>query len=85
VLRKIPPNLFYGVRTRKTLSDPRIWYEANYQGGIALIVASLFGLICWAVIFSLWGRDVAGSFGIFPLIAAIILATGVCLIRIRNL
>ena len=26
---KIPPNHFYGFRTRKTLSDEKIWYEAN--------------------------------------------------------
>src|SRR6185503_7698417 len=26
---RIPPNRFYGFRTPKTLSDPKIWYEVN--------------------------------------------------------
>lgn len=33
IRRKIPPNYFYGCRTRKTLSDPKIWYEANHISG----------------------------------------------------
>ena len=41
VLGKIPPNRFYGFRTRKTLSNPEVWYRANRLAGIDLIVASL--------------------------------------------
>ncbi len=40
VLRLVPPNRIYGVRTRRTLSSPEVWYPANRFGGIALIVAS---------------------------------------------
>jgi len=39
-LRKIPRNRLYGVRTRRTLADDRVWYETNAYGGRCLIVAS---------------------------------------------
>ncbi len=33
MLRMVPPNPIYGFRTRKTMSDPEIWYEMNAYGG----------------------------------------------------
>jgi len=39
-LRKVPRNRIYGVRTRRTLADDTVWYEANAYGGRALLVAS---------------------------------------------
>lgn len=39
-LRKIPRNRLYGIRTRRTLADDRVWYETNAYGGRCLIVAS---------------------------------------------
>jgi uncharacterized membrane protein len=36
---RIPPNRFYGFRTPKTLSDPKIWYEANRIMGNDLFLA----------------------------------------------
>ena len=41
VLRKIGPNVVYGYRSRATLSDPALWYEANALFGRRLIAASL--------------------------------------------
>ena len=32
LLNKVPPNLWYGFRTRLTLSDPQIWYPVNAWG-----------------------------------------------------
>lgn len=58
VLRKVKPNPFYGFRTRKTLTNEAVWYEANvYAGkwlaGAGIVVASA------AVAFSLMpGMDV---------------------------
>ena len=37
----IPKNRFYGVRTRKTLSDERTWYSVNRFGGWLFILSSL--------------------------------------------
>jgi hypothetical protein len=39
VLRKVRRNVVYGFRTRATLSDDSIWYEANAYFGRALLIA----------------------------------------------
>jgi len=36
---KVAPNHFYGFRTAKSLSDPRIWYEINRISGGDLLLA----------------------------------------------
>lgn len=33
ILGWVPPNRFYGVRTRRTLSDDALWFAANRVGG----------------------------------------------------
>jgi uncharacterized membrane protein len=45
---RIPPNRFYGSRTKKTLSDERIWYAVNRVtgrdliiGGVAVVITSV--------------------------------------------
>jgi len=45
VMQKVPPNLWYGFRTRRTLSDPTIWYRANYLGGMDLMYSGIIALI----------------------------------------
>lgn len=51
-LGRVRPNWWYGCRTKKTLSDERVWYAVNrvtgrdlMAGGVALVVASLAVLI----------------------------------------
>jgi uncharacterized membrane protein len=39
VLKLVPPNRFYGFRTRRTISTPDIWYRANIFSGYALMIA----------------------------------------------
>lgn len=39
ILERIPPNRYYGFRTAKTLSEPKIWYEVNRISGNDLLVA----------------------------------------------
>lgn len=41
---RVPPNHFYGFRTAKTLSDPRIWYEANRISGQDFFISGV--LVC---------------------------------------
>ena len=41
VLQKIKPNYLYGFRTKKTLSDEKIWYPANKYAGKVLIYAGI--------------------------------------------
>jgi hypothetical protein len=40
-LRKVGPNVLYGYRTRATLDDAELWYEANAFFGSRFLVASL--------------------------------------------
>ena len=35
----VPPNHFYGFRTAKSLSNPKIWYEINRLSGADLFIA----------------------------------------------
>lgn len=39
IQERVPPNSFYGFRTAKSLSDPKIWYAINHRSGIDLLIA----------------------------------------------
>src|SRR5262245_37295765 len=39
ILERVPPNSFYGFRTAKSLSDPKIWYAINRISGCDLLIA----------------------------------------------
>jgi uncharacterized membrane protein len=41
----IPPNRFYGYRTRKAFSSPERWYRANRFSGCALAVAGVVAIV----------------------------------------
>lgn len=48
ILRWVPPNMFYGFRTPRTLSSPDIWYPANAFSGRALLaVAGVVAALTW--------------------------------------
>lgn len=47
--KAIGPNWFHGFRTRKTLSNPEIWYKANKYMGKELVAAGIV-IIMLAVI-----------------------------------
>jgi uncharacterized membrane protein len=36
--RRVPPNRWYGVRTRSTLADERTWYAVNERSGRDLLI-----------------------------------------------
>jgi hypothetical protein len=40
ILRKVPRNVVYGFRTRATLGDDLVWYEANAYFGRRLVVSA---------------------------------------------
>ena len=50
MLRKVPPNLVYGYRTRATLTDENVWYEANAHFGRGFLIASaITGIAAFAL------------------------------------
>jgi len=51
ILKLIPRNEFYGVRTEKALSRDDVWYEVNRFCGWALVIAAtctLMAILFWA-------------------------------------
>ncbi|HSP34151.1 MAG TPA: SdpI family protein [Thermoanaerobaculia bacterium] len=52
-LRKVPPNVVYGYRTRATLSNERIWYVANAYFGRAQLIASILSIAAIAILHSM--------------------------------
>ena len=39
IQERVPPNSFYGFRTARSLSDPKIWYAINRMSGVDLLIA----------------------------------------------
>jgi hypothetical protein len=39
--RRVPPNLFYGVRFRSTLQNDDVWYEVNSRAGRNLLIIAI--------------------------------------------
>jgi uncharacterized membrane protein len=85
ILRKIPPNVLYGFRTKKTLSDSRIWYEANAIGGKYLVVASIVTILCWVVVAMLFERNTASLIDIGIFLAACSVAIIFSMVQVRRL
>jgi uncharacterized membrane protein len=85
ILRKIPPNLLYGFRTPKTLSNSRVWYEANAKGGKNLVVASVVTMLCWPVVTALFDRSTASLIDIGIFLAACAVAIFLSMIQVSKL
>src|ERR1043166_6341149 len=41
IIERVPPNRWYGFRTPRTQSDPKVWYPANRIAGQYLAFAGL--------------------------------------------
>ena len=44
-MRMVPPNRFYGVRTRATLGDEQRWYAVNSNAGFDLFISGIALLV----------------------------------------
>jgi hypothetical protein len=84
-LRLVPSNRFYGFRTRKTLSSPEIWYEANYKGGVGLIVASIIALATRAALLQSFERGTALLLSLFVLLICMAVALIVWGIQLKSM
>jgi uncharacterized membrane protein len=85
VLRKVPPNLFYGFRTPKTLATRDIWYRANYLGGVNLLVASILCLFVNPMISMSLEHSVAILVKLGVIVVAMSVAMTVSLLQVKNL
>ena len=73
VLRKVPPNIFYGCRTRKTLSDPKIWYEANHISGRDFCISGALVFLA-SVLMLLFGQSVNADYAVITLVSVLLLS-----------
>jgi uncharacterized membrane protein len=51
ILRKVPRNVVYGYRTRATLSNDYVWYEANAHFGRGFLIANVIAAIAVLVLY----------------------------------
>jgi uncharacterized membrane protein len=79
-MRRVPPNRFYGVRTRATLSDEARWYDVNARSGLDLFVAGVVMLVGIAVIGSVGARWPAE---LRDLAAAVLLIVLLAIVSVR--
>lgn len=57
LLKKVPPNRWYGFRVSATLKDPALWYQANVY--IAKYISGI-GVILMAVAFLFYFLEIGG-------------------------
>jgi uncharacterized membrane protein len=70
IMERVPPNRWYGFRTPRTRSDPRVWYPANRIAGQYFAFAGFLVVIA-ALVVSLLHQRVTPATG-----ATILLVVG---------
>ncbi len=85
VLKMVPLNRWYGFRTRKTMSNEDIWYEANYKGGMGLTVASVIALVARAAFMETLERGTGALLSMFFLMACMVTALVVWGVQLKRM
>lgn len=71
ILKLVPPNEIYGVRTQRALSRKETWYEVNRFAGYAMVAVAA----CMVLALGLWSntllRPVWAQFGLFAVLVAV--------------
>jgi len=82
ILEKVRPNNAYGFRTKKTLSDPGVWYAANRFTGWMLAVSGCVSIAGLVIVGNIPGMSDGANYslvclGVFlvPLILALVAST----------
>jgi uncharacterized membrane protein len=60
IQRRIKPNYWYGFRTRRTLSDPTVWYEVNAYAGKRLLISGVITTAAAIMLYFVPGLTVDG-------------------------
>ena len=75
IQRRIKPNYWYGFRTRRTLSDPAVWYEVNVYAGKRLLICGVITTVAAIGLYFIPGLTVDGyalGVAIFALVPLLI-------------
>jgi uncharacterized membrane protein len=76
MLRLIPQNPVYGLRTERTLTQQSAWFEVNAFGGRALLIAAGVAALLIMVYQGTWLRSGWAQLAVFVLaIAAAVIST----------
>ncbi len=73
IMRKVPPNSFYGCRTRKTLSHPKIWYEANHISGKDFCISGTIVFLA-SMLTLLFGQKLNTNLAVITLLIILLLS-----------
>lgn len=80
LLRRVPPNAWYGLRITRTLESEAVWYDANEAVGRDLIVfGSVFASTALVLRLPRWPDEVYGAVG------SALLLIGALVLTVRGL
>lgn len=77
ILRRVRPNRYYGLRTRRTLADSTLWYDANAYAGWALLAAAAASALM------LYLLPLPYRLKVWPMLAVFLVPLGVALAACR--
>jgi uncharacterized membrane protein len=69
--RKIGPNAIYGFRVGKTLSDPKVWYDANEYCGRCFFWYGVTLALCGIVLFFIPAVDGLDYMATLPVVVLV--------------
>jgi len=84
-LRKVPPNRWYGFRTKRTLSDTQFWYEVNSRGGMNLVIASAIALAARFFLMQTMDPAIASFVSMAVLVGAMLFACYLSMTQLKSL
>jgi len=84
-LRKVPPNRWYGFRTKRTLSDTQFWYEVNSRGGMNLVIASAIALAARFFLMQTMDPAIASFVSMAVLVGAMLIACFLSMTQVKSL
>ncbi len=77
--RKVGPNALYGFRVRRTLDDPRVWYDANAFAGRCLFRSGIGSALACLVLYWTPAIDPVAYAAACPTVLLVGLAVGLAL------
>jgi uncharacterized membrane protein len=73
ILGRVPPNHFYGCRTARTISDPKIWYEANRISGKDFLISGVLVFVA-SVMMLVFGQGANPNHVVITLLSVFVLS-----------
>ncbi|HEX4943448.1 MAG TPA: SdpI family protein [Usitatibacteraceae bacterium] len=83
ILGFVPPNRIYGFRTRQTLSNEALWYQANFFAGWAFLIAAFASVVLLALVRGGAFPGVASEVAAFAL--PVVVAIVACFVYLRRI